>query len=110
MVDPMDENVRILKAWIVQAWRYLGQSTLTRFERREMRNQMKDADAALRLGLQKCAERDRKQRERIKDHHRTDSSSRYQNMRLLNIDGMLSRHPYEASSSVAPQCDVVILD
>ncbi|WP_426609764.1 hypothetical protein [Bradyrhizobium sp. McL0616] len=93
MVDPLDEDVRILKAWIDQAWRYLGQPMLTRFERREMRNQMKDADAALRLGLQKCAERDRGQRECIKDHHRPDSINEYQNMRLLNIDVIPSRHP-----------------
>lgn len=92
MIDPLDEDVRILKAWIDQAWRHLGQPTLTCFERREMRNQMKDADAALRLGLQKCAERDRKQRERINAHH-AGSGNKHQNMRLLNIDGMPPRHP-----------------
>ncbi|WP_354232307.1 hypothetical protein [Bradyrhizobium sp. F1.4.3] len=87
MVDPLDEGVLVLKAWIDRAWQYLGQPTLTRFERQEMRNQMKDANAALRLRLQKCAERDRMQRECFK-HHRTASNGKQPNMRLFNIDGI----------------------
>jgi hypothetical protein len=58
MSDTLDQDVQALKEWLGQAWRYLAQPSLTRFQRQEMRNQMKMADAELRTGLQKIASRD----------------------------------------------------
>jgi hypothetical protein len=58
MSDTLDQDVQALKEWLGQAWRYLAQPSLTRFQRQEMRNQMKMADAELRAGLQKIASRD----------------------------------------------------
>jgi hypothetical protein len=59
MSDTLDQDVHALKEWLAQAWRYLAQPSLTRFERQEMRNQMRLADAKLRAGLQKIASRDK---------------------------------------------------
>ncbi len=64
MADTLDQDVDACQAWLTQAWRYLGQPSLTRFERQELRNYMKEADAALRAGLEKLAARDRVRRER----------------------------------------------
>ena len=57
--DTLDQDVQALKEWLGQAWRYLAQPSLTRFERQEMRNQMRLADAKLRAGLQKIASRNK---------------------------------------------------
>ena len=59
MSDTLDQDVQALKEWLGQAWRYLAQPSLTRFQRQEMRNQMRLADATLRAGLQKIARRDK---------------------------------------------------
>jgi hypothetical protein len=65
MADTLDDhNVHALQQWLRQAWRYLGQPSLTRFDRQELRNHMKEADAALRAGLEKLAARDRIRREK----------------------------------------------
>jgi hypothetical protein len=57
--DTLDQDIQALKEWLAQAWRYLAQPSLTRFQRQEMLNQMKLADAKLRAGLQKIASRDK---------------------------------------------------
>ena len=59
MSDSLDQDVQALKEWLGQAWRYLAQPSLTRFQRQEMRNQMRLADAKLRAGLRKIASRDK---------------------------------------------------
>ena len=59
MSDTLDQDVQALKEWLGQAWRYLAQPSLTRFQRQEIRNQMRLADAKLRAGLQKIASRDK---------------------------------------------------
>jgi len=59
MSDTLDQDVQALKEWLGQAWRYLAQPSLTRFQRQEMRNQMRLADAKLRAGLRKIASRDK---------------------------------------------------
>src|ERR1700722_8829304 len=64
MADTLDRDVHALQEWLRQAWRYLGQPSLTRFERQELRNSMKEADAALRAGLEKLAARDRIRKEK----------------------------------------------
>jgi hypothetical protein len=60
-VDPvtetLDQDIQALKDWLRSAWRSLASPSITPFERREIRNYMKEADAALRAGLQKVAAR-----------------------------------------------------
>jgi hypothetical protein len=64
VADTLDQDVHALQEWLRRAWRDLGQPSLTRFERQELRNYMKEADAALRSGLEKLAARDRIRREK----------------------------------------------
>jgi hypothetical protein len=59
MADALDQDVQALKEWLRQAWRYLAQPSLTRFDQKEMRQQMKLVEAKLRIGLQKMAAKDR---------------------------------------------------
>ena len=42
-----------------KAWRYLAQPAHTRFDKQEMRQQMKLVELKLRIALQKAAARDR---------------------------------------------------
>ena len=45
------ENISTLQRWLAAAWRRLGDPALTAFDKRELRNQMKQADTALRKCL-----------------------------------------------------------
>ena len=58
MADTLERDVQALKEWLRQAWGYLGQSSLTRFERQEIRNQIKQTDAELRSCLKKLEARE----------------------------------------------------
>ena len=52
MTEPDIQNqIATLQGWLAGAWRRLGDPSLTAFDKRELRNQMKDADAALRRCL-----------------------------------------------------------
>ena len=45
------ENISTLQRWLAAAWRRLGDPSLTTVDKRELRNQMKQADGALRKCL-----------------------------------------------------------
>jgi hypothetical protein len=45
------ENISTLQRWLAGAWRRLSDPSLTAFDKRELRNQMKQADTALRKCL-----------------------------------------------------------
>ncbi len=55
MADTLERDVQALKEWLRQAWKYLGHPALTRFERQEIRNQIKQTDAELKKCLQLIA-------------------------------------------------------
>jgi hypothetical protein len=59
----LEQDVSSLKEWVRAAWRELADPSLTSFERREMRNYMKDAEVALTAGLTRIAEREKVRRE-----------------------------------------------
>ncbi len=63
VADTLDQDVQALKDWLRSAWHHLAEPSITRYERRELRNSMKEADAALRAGLQKVAAREKARRE-----------------------------------------------
>ncbi len=48
MIERLDQEMRDLKDWVQAAWRRLADPSLTPFDRRELRNYMKDAERALR--------------------------------------------------------------
>ena len=82
MADALDQDVQALKEWLAKAWRYLAQPALTRFDRQEMRQQMKLVEAKLRIGLQKVGARN------ADCTARSDRSDRIAppNLHLLNIE------------------------
>ncbi|MGY3527558.1 MULTISPECIES: hypothetical protein [Bradyrhizobium] len=47
-----DQNIRELQEWLRTAWQQLADPSLTAFSRRELRNQMKQCNADLRMQLQ----------------------------------------------------------
>lgn len=52
MTEPeIQSHIGTLQRWLADAWRRLGDPALTLFDKRELRNQMKQADAALRRCL-----------------------------------------------------------
>ena len=61
MTEEFEHDLLALKEWLRKAWRYLAQPAHARFDRREMRQQMKLAEEKLRLVLRK-ADRDNSDR------------------------------------------------
>jgi len=52
MTEPeIQHHISTLQRWLAGAWRRLSDPALTQFDKRELRNQMKEADAALRRCL-----------------------------------------------------------
>jgi hypothetical protein len=51
-----DHEIRALQEWLRAAWRQLADPSLTAFDRRELRNQMKHCSADLRAQLQRVME------------------------------------------------------
>ncbi|WFU13513.1 hypothetical protein [Bradyrhizobium sp. CB3481] len=54
--EVLEADIRALQQWLRDAWQQLGDSSLTTFSRRELRNQMKQCSADLRACLQMAAE------------------------------------------------------
>jgi len=49
MTEPeIEQHIATLQRWLAGAWRRLGDPALTAFDKRELRNQMKQADLSLR--------------------------------------------------------------
>jgi hypothetical protein len=63
MSDNLDHDVRALKEWLQGAWRFLADPSSTRFDRREIRNHMREADIALRAGFKTIASREKARRD-----------------------------------------------
>jgi len=82
VADTLDQDVQALKEWLKKAWRYLAQPAHTRFDRQEMRQQMKLVEGKLRIGLQRVAARDKAARTAMP--RRPDLAR--PNWRLLKID------------------------
>ncbi|MBP2426744.1 hypothetical protein [Bradyrhizobium elkanii] len=53
----LDQNIRDLQEWLRRAWQQLADPSLTAFSRRELRNQMKQCNADLRVQLQAASKR-----------------------------------------------------
>jgi hypothetical protein len=51
--DIRDRDIRALQEWLRTAWRQLGDHSLTTFDRRELRNQMKQCSADLKAHLER---------------------------------------------------------
>jgi hypothetical protein len=82
MADSLNQDVESLRAWLRGAWLYLADHSLTSFDRREIRNYMKDAEIALGAGLRRIAERERVRREQ----ERVALGTRRPDFRILKLD------------------------
>ena len=63
-MDDLDHDVSVLKLWLRDAWRRISDPTITAYDRQEIRNYMKEAEAALRSGLKRIADRESAKRTR----------------------------------------------
>jgi hypothetical protein len=67
-LEVLDRNIIELKAWLNAAWRHLAKSSLTKFERGELRNEMKQCNTELRRCLELVrAERANRRKQRSAD-------------------------------------------
>ena len=72
MSEPEIQNqIVTLQRWLASAWRRLGDPSLTPFDKRELRNQMKQADLALRQCLTLSSELKSAQRTKGREASRT---------------------------------------
>lgn len=83
-MDALDQDVQALKDWLGKAWRYIAQESHTRFDRREMRQQMKLVEEKLRIALQKVEARDNAARA-VKCERPEFGQPAW---RLLNVEGL----------------------
>ena len=51
-LEVLDRSINDLKEWLNAAWRQLARPSLTKFERRELRNEMKQCNVELRRCLE----------------------------------------------------------
>ena len=51
-LETLDRNILELKQWLNGTWRHLAKPSLTKFERRELRNEMKQCNVELRRCLE----------------------------------------------------------
>ena len=82
MAETLEEDLSALSGWIRGAWRNLADPSLTSFDRRELRNYMKDAEIALHAGLKRISDRETARREA----ERAVSSVRRLDFRILRLD------------------------
>jgi hypothetical protein len=81
MANTLDQDVHALKDWLRRAWRYLADPSMTCFGRQELRNYMREAEAALRAGQQQLSDRDKARR----DMYEKYSSREVADFRVLTV-------------------------
>ena len=82
MAETLDQDTRALKEWVRGAWGQLADPSITSFDRREIRNYMKDAEIALSVGLKRIADREKARRE----SERAALGGRRLDFRILKLD------------------------
>jgi hypothetical protein len=65
--DTLSRKILELKEWQTVAWRRIADPMVTAFERREVRNHMKESDGELRRCLQMMSDRLRFQTHKVED-------------------------------------------
>ncbi len=82
MTKTLDQDMLELKDWVQVAWRRLADPSLTSFDRRELRNYMKDAEQALRAGFKRVGDREVARREA----ERAATARRRFDFRIIQLD------------------------
>ena len=80
MIDTSNRDVKALKECLRGAWRQLANPNLTRFEQRELRYYMRDAERALRAGLKLIAD------DMAKAEFRNEAPAKRPTFRLLQLN------------------------
>jgi hypothetical protein len=70
-LEGLERNIHELKGWLNAAWRQLASSSPTKFERRELRNEMRRCSAE----LQRCLQAIEAERTRSRSRHPADRRS-----------------------------------
>jgi hypothetical protein len=65
--DILNRKIRELKEWQRVAWRRIADRSVTQFERREIRNHIKESDEALRRYLRMMSEHLHREARTMKD-------------------------------------------
>ena len=81
-MDDLDHDVSVLKFWLRDAWRRISDPTITAYDRQEIRNYMKEAEAALRSGLKRIADRESGKRTR----ERASVGNTWPEFRILHLE------------------------
>ena len=82
MAKGLDQDTRELKEWLKAAWSRLADPALTPFDRKELRNYMKDAELALSAGLKRIGDRERARRQA----ERATTAKRRLDFRIIQLD------------------------
>lgn len=82
MTEAFDQDLQALKDWLRKAWCSLSEDSLVPFERRELRNYMREAEIALSTGLKRVERRERLRREA----ERAVTVRRQLDFRIIRLD------------------------
>jgi hypothetical protein len=82
MTEDLDQDLQALKQWLRKAWSSLSDASLVPFERRELRNYMREAEIALGTGLKRVEQRERARREAEK----VLTVRRHLDFRIIRLD------------------------
>jgi hypothetical protein len=82
MSDNLDHDVRVLREWLRRAWQFLADPSSTRFERREIRNSMREAEVAVRAGSKAFPT----VRRQLRGAERASISGRRLDFRVIKVD------------------------
>jgi hypothetical protein len=74
MESALDQEVQALKDWLRSAWHQLAQPSMTRFDRQELRNFMRQAETALQIASRRVTARDNRRRELFNSQKNSKSS------------------------------------
>jgi hypothetical protein len=83
MTNDLDHDVCALKDWLREAWRRISDPSMTAFDRRELRNYMKEAEVALHVGFARRAAAE----ERRREEEKATSIDRRLEFRILQLVG-----------------------
>jgi hypothetical protein len=82
MTEEFDHDLLALKEWLRKAWGSLSDASLVPFERRELRNYMKEVEVALGAGFRRVEQRERARREA----ERVLTARRRLEFRIIQLD------------------------
>lgn len=82
MTEAFDQDLQALKDWLRKAWCSLSKDSLVPFERRELRNYMREVELALGTGLKRVERTERLRREA----ERAVTVRRQLDFRIIRLD------------------------